>query len=417
MFEVASLLAHFINLFAIAGGGGSSGGGGGGSSGGGSSGGSGGGDANPWVFVIFVIIFVSVWWLSYLGTRKAAKLVRERRERMKAALASAAAADIIWEAGSIEAHAKDIFLRYQKDWSAFNLDSMKTYMTPEYYQHNLLMMGALKLHARQNDVQEPVVSSAEVFHFTDSTDNASDSHIVQLGVHVKDVLIDTVDNKQLFTKHLSATEYYKFVRAGSTRKFAGIDQATADPSKRNIPLENFAKKHSYFFSLDWGYLLLPRRGQLFNQGAFGISDINNHVIGLYKDIIIQIYTYSALQGSGIEYLVAQTSVPKSYGNIVVQHKKGNFLPRIKKLRKLKMEWQDFNNRYEVFASDAELATSFELLNPKFMEQLEALPFDVNIEVVDNIVYLYATSFGQLSKTEHYETMLVILKAAFKERRM
>jgi hypothetical protein len=420
MFESVSVASYLINLFAIAGGGGSSGGGGGG--GGGSSGGSsssgssgGGGDFDPWAFAIFIIIFALFWYFAYLAGRKAAKALKIRREQMKAALITAAAADVIWKQGTIEAHAKNTFVQYQKDWSAFNLDSMKSYMTDRYYQHNLLMMGALKLHARQNDVQNPVVTAAEVFQFSDNSDDSTDAHTVQLNVHVRDVLNDTKDNKQLFAQELTTTEYYKFVRSGKSWKFAGIDQATANPYKRNVPLEQFAEKNGYFYSLDWGHLLLPKRGQLFSQGAFGVSDINNHVIGLYKDIIIQLYTYAPIPG-GYEYLIAQTSVPKSYGNIVVRHRVGRFMAGVKKLRRIKMEWQDFNKKYDVFASDEELATSFELLNPKFMEQLEALPFEVNIEVVDNIVYLYTHGIA-LSKSENYETMLLVLKAAFKEMRM
>ena len=416
MFELAGPLFHLIDLFAIAGGGGSSssGGGGGSFSGGGSS--SGGGSDSPWSFVIFLIIFLGIWFFTYLVARKAAKVLKARRAKIKADLAQAAAADIIWKANSIEAHAKDTFIQYQKDWSVFDLDSMKQYMTPGYYQHNLLMMGALKLHARQNDVRNPVVNSAEVVEFTDNDDDTKDTHTVQLNVHVFDVLNDTRENKQLFAQYLATTEYYKFVRSGSTWKFAGIDQATAQPSKRNVPLEAFAKKNGYFYSLDWGHLLIPKRGQLFRYGTFGVSDINNHVIGLYKDIIVQLYTYAQVPGANVEYLIAQTSVPKSYGNIVVRNKSGVYSPKVKKLRKLKMEWQDFNKKYEVFASDENLATSFELLHPTFMEQLEALPFEVSIEVVDNIVYLYTSGYG-LTKSENYETMLTILKAAFKEMRM
>lgn len=418
MFEFTSLLFSLIDLFAIAGGGGSGGGGGGGGgggfSGGSSSGGSGSG--SPWVLVIFLIVFGLFWYFSFMAARKAAKLIKERQAKVRAGLAEAAAKDVIWEADSIEAHAKDTFIQYQKDWSVFNLDSMKRYMTPEYYQHNLLMMGALKLHARQNDVRNPVVNSAEVMDFTDSPDNNEDKTTVKLSVHVFDALNDTRENKQLFAQYLATTEYYKFIRSGKSWKFAGIDQATADPSKRNISLEEFARKHGYFYSLDWGHLLIPKRGQLFRYGTFGVSDINNHVIGLYKDIIIQLYTYAQVPGSVIEYLIAQTSVPKSYGNIIVRNKKSTYAPKVKKLRKLKMEWQDFNNKYEVYASDENLATSFELLHPAFMEQLEALPFEVSIEVVDNIVYLYTSGYG-LTKSENYETMLTILKAAFKEMRM
>ena len=69
----------------------------------------------------------------------------------------------------------------------------------------------------------------------------------------------------------------------------------------------------------------------------------------------------------------------------------------------------------MFASGYEQATSFELLNPTYMEQLEALPFEVNIEVVDNVVYLYTDERGSDGAT--YETMLDLLEKAFKEMRL
>jgi len=87
---------------------------------------------------------------------------------------------------------------------------------------------------------------------------------------------------------------------------------------------------------------------------------------------------------------------------------------IRGLEKVETEWTQFNDKYEVFASSAEQATSFELLNPTYMEQLEALPFEVSIEVVDNIIYLYT---DELTATlEVYEAMLDLVNKAFKELR-
>jgi hypothetical protein len=85
--------------------------------------------------------------------------------------------------------------------------------------------------------------------------------------------------------------------------------------------------------------------------------------------------------------------------------------------------------YQVFATSPEQATSLELLNPKYMEQLAAVPFEINIEVVDNVVYLYAPISGLLKKkpddavyqsgdmAQKYQTILQLLQAAFKEMKM
>jgi hypothetical protein len=421
MVALLASLSLLVDLFSIAGGGGSGGGGGGGGGGGSFSGGgssSGGSGEGSWIeFVITVLIIIAVFVITTHASAKAIAAVQRRRAEMKEKLVRLAAADKVWEPGKLETDARDTFTQYQKDWSSFNLDSMKTYMTPEYYQHNLLMMGALKLAARQNDVQRPVVYTAEIMHFEDNLDTDNDIHTVEMAVGVHDVLKDTNDQSILFEKDLSAREFYKFKRSKSKWLFAGIDQATANPAMRNAELKTFAKDNKYFYSIDWGHLLLPRRGQLFASGSFGVSDINNHVIGLYKDIIIQLYTYLPNPKNAMQnFLIAQTSVPKNYGDIVVQRKKGIFAGRPQGLRKIKMEWSDFNSRYEVFASDSELATSFELLHPKFMEQLQELSFEINIEVVDNMVYLYTPENGTVN-SDHYEQMLAILKAAFKEMRL
>jgi len=424
MLDSLYILSVIVNLLAIAGGGGSSGGGGGG--GGGFSGGSSsshsssGGSSDPvtsWIsLIISVVIIGGVFIAAFIIGRKAIRIQKQKRLEMQAALAAAASVDKVWEPDTLVTHAKDTFLNYQKDWSSFNLESMKKYMTPEYYQHSSLMMAALKLANRKNEVQEPKVLDAVVLEFNDAADNSKDTHTVELSVYVHDVLIDTGSNSQLFAQNLAAVEYYMFERSGDEWLFDGINQATANPALRNTSLETFAKQNAYFYSLDWGHLLLPSRGQLFSSGNFGVSDINNHVIGLLDEILIQIYNYVPNPAQPLKnYVIAQAALPKSYGNIVVRRKQGIFGGSVGGLRKMKMEWQDFNDNYEVFASDQELATSFELLNPKFMEQLYAVPFVVNIEVVDNIVYLYAPQAGAVSESQ-YQTMLEILKAAFKEMR-
>ncbi|MBC7564811.1 DUF3137 domain-containing protein [Candidatus Saccharibacteria bacterium] len=419
---IGSLISlHPIIFFAFAGGGGSSSGGGGGGGGsysnsssyGGSSGETSNSPLTSWISLVFVAVIATIF-LFVLRKRK--KTISNKRAAREAELELAASKDPLWNGGEIEKRASGIFIQYQKDWSSFNLDSMKSYMTPGYYQHNLLMMGALKVASRQNDVRDIQITSVSIASVGDEVDSTQDSFTAQLIVNATDVLIDTKDSSELFSQNVVVTEYYKFKRDGQHWLFDGIDQETADAAMRNIPLELFAKEHNYFYSLDWGHLLLPRRGQLFNSGSFGVSDINNHVIGLYNECIIQLYTYAANPNSShVNYLIAQTSLPKSYGNIVVR-RKGPMQGNIKGLQHIKMEWSDFNSAYDVYASDEERATSFELLNPKFMEQLQALPFVINIEVVDTIVYLYSPE-ENLATSEQYLTMLTILKVAFKEMRM
>jgi hypothetical protein len=175
----------------------------------------------------------------------------------------------------------------------------------------------------------------------------------------------------------------------------------------------FAQENGMFYSLDWGWLLLPKRGQLFSKSSFVNSDINNHVIGQWNGIIVQLYTYRPNKQTNVNYQIAQITLPKSYGGILIK-RKGllNFAPS--GYQKVSYEWPDFNKRYAVFATDADKVTSFELLNPKFMADLYDRDLKVEIEVVDNIVYLYSKVGLQ---ENHYPDMLEILRQAFRELKL
>ena len=132
-------------------------------------------------------------------------------------------------------------------------------------------------------------------------------------------------------------------------------------------VEQFARQQNFYYSPDWGWLLLPRKGQIFSSGKFGTSDINNHCIGLYNHVLVQIYTYLPNpQKLTNQYLVAQAQLPKSYGDIVVRRKKFGQWGGKSGLQEVKTEWTDFNKKFEVLASTAEGPTSLELLHPVFM---------------------------------------------------
>lgn len=385
-----------IRLFALAGGGGSGGGGGGG---GGFSGGGYSGDSDDssggssWVPVIFILLIYVVAYVIF-------------SKKSKQAIARGGIDDA--KLDSNQKLAKHTFIQFQHDWSAFNLESMRTYMTDYYYRHNQLMMGALKLAARQNQVDQIQVTRVDILNLTDNSFTAA------LSISAFDITNDTRTNKSLFAQSVSTKQYYKFQKQGDTWLLDGVDTETADPSQRVSDMQKLADAGGYFYSLDWGWLLLPTSGQLFKGGKFGASDINNHVIGVIGKTIFQLYTYTPYANSKVRYLVAQTAVPKEYGNIYVRpNKLIDIAPN--GLTKVSTEWGDFNKKYDVFASDMERVTSFELLNPSFMEKLEGLPFHMSIEVADNTVYLYSSD-SKLG-VDDYQAMLNILKDAFKEMRM
>lgn len=340
-------------------------------------------------------------------------------KKAKKDLAIAAAKDHTWDEATLLARAEKVFYSYQRDWNNNNIEPAKAYMTSSYYRHAELMILALKQTGRQDFVVNPKVAAIVLTQVQDAAQNTNDAFVVAITAQADDQLFDMTTKTQLFRDTNPFTEFWRFDREGNTWLLADIRQATENVYMRNVALEQFASKYNMFYSPDWGWLLLPIRGQLFGKANFGKSDINNHVIGVYNNILIQLYNYIPIK-TGKEainnYLIAQVALPKSYGNIVVRRRrKIGLFSKPKGLTQVSLEWKDFNNRYEVWASDMERVTSFELLHPAFMVKLQELPFEVNIEVVDSVVYLYSAKVKPTP--ENYQTMLAILQEAFKQMRM
>ncbi len=361
------------------------------------------------LIAIAAIVGTGAGLYNWFGKIKQSKLVQSK-------LKSAAQADGAWDEPTLIARATDVFSKYQQDWSTQNTEAMKTYMTPGYQHHAALLVYALQLGRRRNIVENPQIADMVVVDMNDALDNSLDTVTVGVTASATDRLVDVRTDQELFTDTSEFTEFWRFKRQNNQWLLDGIQQATEATWTHNMPLEEFALANGYRYSADMGWLLIPAQGQLFGNAKFGKSDINNHVIGLYKQqLLTQIYTYRPSPDDTKSYLIAQVNVPKSYGSIVVRRKKAFQFFGIRGLEKVSTEWQQFNDKYEVFAASAEQATSFELLNPRYMEQLEAAPFEVNIEVVDNVIYFYSDESA--SDVTHYQAMLNLLQLAFNEMKL
>lgn len=384
------------------------------------------------VAIVYAIFWIAVWkgigffvaigailgigagLYNWFGKVKQSKLVSGR-------LKTAAATDSAWDEAKLTDFSKQTFLRYQADWSAFKTESMRSYMTPEYHYHASLLMYALQLLGRRDVMSNVEIQDAVITDAHDSVNNNDDQFTIGITAKAHDQLIEAATNEALFTDNGIFTEYWHFNRSDNTWLLSGITQETADTSTLNVDIRQFAATNGFYYSADMGWLFLPKRGYLFGKGKFGTSDINNHVIGMYqKKLLMQFYSfvekYDSSGSSSKLLLIAQVNVPKNYGQIVVRHKKNlSFFDKPRGLEEVKTEWIEFNGKYEVFAAAPEQVTSFELLNPTYMEKLAALDFDVNIEVVDNVIYLYSPE----AKTDatHYATMLALINDAFKELRL
>jgi hypothetical protein len=406
-----------LTLFARGGGGGSSGGGGG---------------AGILVLPVVIVGAIVAWW--------------RRRQQVKKAqqeLAAAEASDPAWD-NAVE-RAGQVFLEFQQDWSDGNVPAMKKYLTPGYFEHISLMMEALAQMNRQDRMSNVQLASATIFNVNDSAANTQDNFDIEMKASAHDELLDITNKTTLFVDDKPFTEVWSFDRQGNDWLLDNINQASAETAiekgytskadtqaKENeaSQMQAFAERNGFFYNVDFGWLLLPTRGELFTLANFGRSDINYHVIGKYRDVLVQFYQYIPVVQNKrrfIDYLkawykpayrydayvVAQAVLPKTYGDIIVK-RKGTLGVTFKPsgMTQVTLEGVDFNKDFSVYATDVEKVTSLELLNPKYMEDLLDTPFEVNIEVVDNILYLYGTD-----KQADFDTMLTLLQSAFEEMKM
>lgn len=393
--------------------------------GGGGSGGSGGGGG---IIAIPILIGSAIltWWIR-----------KKRIQKARANQAVALAADETWHDDIILDRASKVFHSLQRDWSNFDVENMSHYTTPRYHSHLALMMTALRQMNRRNEVRDPVLRSVTLFGVEDNTDDELDRFNVEIRAAVFDRLYNDSTGDELYSSMDYFTEIWHFEREKDLWMLDNITQINTDRFvTRFDPVidtkyHQFAEANGFFYNADFGWLLLPLYGVLFSESRFGRSDINHHVIGAYNRRVIQFFEYEPIIRNKItlkehlthlwikrvkltKYTVAQVTLPKSYGNIIIRRNSlfGLRYPNPRKMIKVVLEWPKFNKLFTVYATDAEKATSLELLHPAFMEQLGGLKFRVNIEVVGDNLYLYTTD-----KRADYSVMLDILKEAFDEVKM
>ncbi|MEI6378140.1 MAG: TIM44-like domain-containing protein [Candidatus Falkowbacteria bacterium] len=404
-------------VFARAGGGGSSSGGGGHSSSGSghsSSGGSSGNSApaNP----IVVFIFIGAIFMILIATfRWMAIQQKKRRAETEKKLTAAATGDKLWDKDMLIKHASEVFYSFQKDWSNFDVASMKLYLHPDYYPKMVLEMNALQNIGRINEMSDVIINQIEVNEVDDETNNNQDKFSVLITASAHDKLFSTKENKELYTDTSSFNEEWFFARHNNQWLLSAIGQETAEASLAEGPIAQFAAENKFYYDADFGWLMMPNRGAIFHQTNFMVSDINNHVIGYYRDKIVEFYTYRPnpnMQNTP-NYLVAQAILPKSYNDILLVKKKFLMNWKPKGLQVIQTEWGDFNDKFLLYADKIDGATSFELLTTNFMAKIYDLPFNLNIEVVDNVLYIYTSDRSQLD----YGKLLEILSWAFDEMKM
>lgn len=403
-----------ISLFGFAGGGGSSSGGGGGGGGGShsSSSSSSGGFSCEGEECIPVFIFSSIFF-----TIVALALFTGNKSARKDAINSGVDYNDTPQEKQIHTEAERIFKAYQEDWGAFSFKNIATYTTPRYCEHATLMLEALKNLNRANKVSDLKVLSVKLRRPVNDELKLPANVSVVFVFSGKDEVIDVSTNEQLYSANVQyATEKWNFIYDGKTLKLDSISQPTESASHLVKSLADFSTNNKLYYSPDWGRYALPSRGMIFNGSSMTKSDVNNHIIGKWGDLLIQLYTYAEIPGdTKLYYIVGQISVPKKYLGVIVKskHQKLKAAKNIDKTYdKFELEWPDFNNRYEIYAAKADALPAFELLNPKFMEYLYSKNPNYSLEVTDNSIYIFA-NISTVSEQD-YADLLDILAMAYKE---
>jgi len=323
-------------------------------------------------------------------------------KRANTSITKAASLDPSWDPAKLKEIAYSTFFSFQKDWSDMNTTEIARYTTPQYAQHMYLVLTALSQLGRRNLMSDVTIQQMEFTAAYDSADNRRDVFTVAINARAKDSLLDARTNTVIYTDNNEFTEYWRFVRdPGSGWLLDAIDQDTATYTARTLTVQAFAASQHLYFSVDWGWLLLPKLGNIFSKADFKKSDINNHCIGMWGDRLVQLYTYvPAKQNQNnqrpTEYSVAQIAVPnKNYGRIVIQQKSSwDFLKRTpKELNKLQVESMEINKRFTIYADNIEQVTTFELMTPTYMEAVLSTPGKFSIEVYDNTIFIYSKDKG------------------------
>ncbi len=331
-----------------------------------------------------------------------------------------------WSEEKLQQLAISTFMRYQADWSNRDSSKLHEYATENYVSHASLMIRIMEELGRHNIVENPEIINIDTSRIHDDTDDNKDTFSVFIEAKATDILLDDATQKKLYVDKNPFIEEWTFRRSGATWLLDNIRQATEDPLSLERSLKQFAESHNMFYSLDMGWLFLPSGGELFKKNVFGKSDINNHVVGLYKNKLVQLYSYvtDVTDESTRHYLIGQINLPKSYGGILIERKKGltGRLFKPKGYEEYSFEWPDFNDRYKVYATDQSRLATFELLNPGFMAFLYDNFNNVNIEVVNNSVFFYSEDEGfgvnrKINNETDYEKLLTLLLKAFKELKL
>jgi hypothetical protein len=311
------------------------------------------------------------------------------------------------EGAAAVARVKEIFPIFENGWAAMDVVALKTVLSAEYLKRMVLELSVLKAEGRKDNMENLVLRQVGL-----SADVTDQKFRARVYAAAKDILWDVAENRALFTDGAPFTEYWRFIKEDGVWKLDGIDQVTVSAAMIEQKVMDFASRNGFYYDPDFGWLMLPNKGAIFSSSSFGKSDINNHVIGWYRNKVVEFYTYAPTAGKSPNWLVAQAILPKSYNDILIRRKRLlDFAP--KGLTHITLESLAFNEKFDVFVAPGDEVSSLELLAPNFMEKIESLPFELNIEFVGSFLYFYTKDRG----AEAMDDMLSVISWAFDEMKL
>ena len=269
---------------------------------------------------IDILVIIGVWTGVYTRYHRIWDKYKAKIKKTGADITKARQSDSIWDEPAMIKFATDTFIRYQDDWTRLDTANLTQYSTSRFAQKTALQMQLLRDLNRQNAVMNPTILKIDTVNITDSPDDTQDTFTVLIDAKANDMLIDVSTSQTIFQDNSEFSELWTFVRNGESWLLSIIDQTTASVSSINTNIRQFAEQNGTYYSADMGWLFLPASGQVFSRGAFGVSDINNQVVGMYNGILIQIYTYQSGAQNDHNYIIGQITVPKNYGNILIRPK-------------------------------------------------------------------------------------------------
>lgn len=352
-------------------------------------------------------------------------------------LARIAKKDKLWAEQYLIDTATTVFSRYQNDVAKGDLKAMSPYVLPELIDRTGCMVEVFSRLGWRNILQETIIRKVRVWGIDYQTDDGKDICVMWLDVKTKTNMPDVLVSRHLSDDEYSFIEAWTFQRVGEAWMLADVGQILA--RKASASITDFAAENNLYYWADTGWLLLPTGGSLLKNSKFsggneyGAGELTDHVFGRYKDSLLQIFTLELTKESYIEEgytwpgtrLVGVLTLPKAYGGILVRPVKDKLLGQNRLFAgvpgtytKHEFEWPDFNRRYEVYATDADLLAAFELVNPDFMAYLYDTGVPITVEVVNDTVYVYTSDREKrVVNAKSYRTHLEIMHRVYRELRL